>query len=146
MIPLRKILSEIQDGSLPNVLYHATASDNVSAIMDRGMDPKKSESASEGIYLSDDEYTAANYANMRPERDHVMLKIDTSYLDPDEFGPDDYELRDFLEMNDWEYNGVEYDSVYDVPWWKSLEMVNQIVYYDIIPSESITPVKSKFLN
>lgn len=138
-----RILEEVN--SLPDYLYHVTPEENLKDIKENGLQAKKSESSSEGVYLSDDEFTAANYASMRPDVDHVLLKIDTSYLDKEKLGPDDYELEDFLERNDWEVGGKYYDSVYDLTWNQSLKYVNQLVYYDDVPVEAIEVVNTRFL-
>jgi len=143
VVRLYRILNEVRE--LPDYLYHVTAKQNLPYIKKNGLEPKQSESSSDGVYLSDGEFTAANYANMRPSVDHILLKIDTSYLDEESLFPDDYELVDFLKRNGWEVGEKRYYSVEDVNWKESLKYVNQIVYKDVIPYGAIKIKKSKFL-
>ncbi len=140
---LLRILEEVNE--LPDYLYHATAEQNLPNIKKDGLKSRQSESSSDGVYLSDDEFTAANYANMRPSVDHVLLKVDTSHLNKEKLFPDDYELVNFLERNDWKVEGKKYYSLEDVSWKESLEYVNQIVYQGDIPYEAIEVKESKFL-
>jgi len=143
VVRLYRILNEVS--KIPDYLYHVTAEQNLPDIKKSGLKPRQSESSSDGVYLSDDEFTAANYANMRPSIDHVLLKVDTSYLNKEKLFPDDYELVDFLERNNWEVGEKKYYSVEDVSWKESLKYVNQIVYKDVIPYEALETKKSKFL-
>lgn len=140
-----RILEEVK--KLPETLYHVTPEENVKEILANGLLPTKTQSKSEGVYLSDDEFTAANYAHMRPDNEHVLLKIDSSFLDKDKLGPDDYELENFLDQNEWEVEGQTYYSVYDLSWKQSLKYVNQVVYYGKIPPEAIEIIEdSKWLS
>ena len=143
MVRLLKIIEEVKE--LPDYLYHVTAEQNLPDIKKNGLKPRRSESSSDGVYLSDDEFTAANYTNMRPSIGHVLLKVNTSYLDEGNLFPDDYKLVDFLERNDWEVGEKRYYSLEDVSWKESLEYVNQVIYKDVVPYEAIEVKESKFL-
>ncbi len=143
MVRLYRILKEVK--KLPGYLFHVTAKQNLPNIKKDGLKPERSESSSDGVYLSNDEFTAADYANMRPSTDHVLLKVDTSYLNKEKLFPDDYELVDFLERNDWKVGEKKYYSVENVSWKESLKYVNQVIYKDVIPYEAIETKKSKFL-
>ena len=143
MVRLLRILEEVKE--LPDYLYHVTAEQNLPNIKKDGLEPKQSESSSDGVYLSDDEFTAANYANMRPSVDHILLKIDTSYLTKKKLSSDDYELVDFLERNGWKIGEKKYYSLEDVSWKESLKYVNQVIYKNVVPCEAIEIKKSKFL-
>ena len=100
------------------------------------MDPKYSiQSKGEyGIYLSDDQSVSANYSGFYENEELVLLKISTKGLNINYFGPDDYELQDYLNSI---RKGRKYDHWYDVPWYLSLRWCSEIQYHSVIPPENI---------
>lgn len=131
---------------MPKIFYQITPDKNIPDIIENGLQIKysKQHKRREGIYLTDDEFTALNYENMYDEP-CTLLEIDSSYLDPKHFGPDDYELQDFLDQDpklrkkygdDWRW----------IHWENSLKICNQVMYHDDIPKEAIKIVKENKVN
>ena len=130
--------------SLPKTIYHTTLAINLPKILVEGLSPNKSESSQKVIYFSGSEGTARNYACMRANQEHVLLEITTSKLDKNKFGPDDYELQDYLDDID-----DEEDLLYDTAWAdysgiESITMCDQVVYGETIPPECITIIDKSF--
>ena len=121
---------------LPEYLYHLTSSKKYETIKTEGLDPKYSiQSKGEyGIYLSDDQSVSANYSGFYENEELVLLKISTKGLNINYFGPDDYELQDYLNSI---RKGRKYDHWYDVPWYLSLRWCSEIQYHSVIPPENI---------
>ena len=117
----------------PQYLYHGTWKSNLPEIKAHGLEPSRSKSSLQAIFLAGDAYTADNY---QYQQDHGsgewrVLKIDLSQLDPSLLGPDNYELPDMLAQNgdprDWD----------ECSWQDSLEICCQVAYYGVIPSSAI---------
>lgn len=128
---------------LPEYMYHLTSSEKYENIKKIGLIPKfsKQSKGEKGIYLTDDESVADNYANFYENGDElVLLKILTKGLNLNMFGPDDYELQDFLNDGGWGNKDKEinkFNNWKDVPWQLSLKWVNQVQYHDVITPENI---------
>ena len=123
--------------------YHLTTAKALPAILEHGLDPEKSESSLEAIFLSNTQNIAEDYEAMRNEP-CVLLEVN---INPDEYelGPDNYELHDFLNsMSEEEleehglYEGVNWD---DCSWEQSLQFCNQVACYDIISPPNIKIIK-----
>lgn len=110
-------------------LYHLTPKSKLANILKEGLDPKYSKSSLKAIFLTDDLFTAFNYASMKDERKFVVLAVDVKNLNPKELGPDNYELQDWLESKS---NNTDHENWNEVDWEFSLEKVNQVAYYGII--------------
>lgn len=123
-------------------LYHGTYYDNVPNILANGLDPSRSESSLDAVFLTDDVRTAENYHSMKswmggPNQKWTVLKIDVSKLDKNLLGPDNYELTEMLRHLD------EEDPCYELEWsdcsWEdSLRICNQCSYHGVIPPEAIS--------
>ena len=105
------------------ILYHCTTVSALEKILQEGLSPINSKSSLKAIFITDDLFTAQNYANMK-EEDCVVLQFTLGDLDLTLCGPDNYELQQWIESNnsklkDWS----EADALY------SLEKVNQFAYY-----------------
>lgn len=126
---------------LPDFLYHATPLDNAQTIREIGLMPSMTNSSQMAIYLSDDAFTAENYACMRPDDDHLLIRIDTRHLDIEKLGPDDYEARDLLDdlPEGHPLSGKEW---HELTWPQSLSLCNQITYADVISPAAITFLRS----
>jgi len=123
---------------LPPYLYHGTQRRNVSNIMKTGLKAEKTKSGGYGVYLTDDLFTAKNYATMHGD-DPVVLVIDITYIRIDKLLPDDYELVDFIDEPWSDVLGDEYyDDYSDVPWELSMKAVNQVLYGGDIPPSAIS--------
>jgi hypothetical protein len=133
---------------IPEELYHLTSIKNYEKIKIEGLNPKfaKQGRGDKGIYLTDDEYTAENYAGFYKQGDElILLRINTNGLDYNLFRPDDYELPEFLADSGWgnkDKRIKEYDDYANVPVELSLLWVNQVKYIGIIPSKNIVPIKT----
>ena len=126
MIKLKSLLLE---ADLPKKFYHLTRYDNLKSIRSKGLKPF---GPKPWIYLTDDEFTAVNYANAYDKGTRViLLEIYSQYLDKSKLGPDDDDLKMVLRQQNKEFDW------YDVPWEESLRMVSQITYKGTIPSEAI---------
>lgn len=117
----------------PVILYHGTYRSNIEAIKREGLDPSKSQSSLDAVFLAIDEHTARQYdhhhAGIRDE--WVILGINTVNLDLDLMGPDNYELPEMLHHND---DDREWD---EVSWDDSLNICGQCAYHGVIPPTSI---------
>ena len=140
---IQKILQESANNPFPEYLYHGTQKKNLDNIMQRGLDPEYAQQGEgKAVYLGIDENTAENYEYMHhteSEGQWVVLRIDTSFLDPDYAEADDYEFQEFLdeldEDNPW------YGMIWnDLTWEDSLEHSWQIRYTAPIPPEAIEVV------
>lgn len=124
-------------------LYHGTDGDNLQSIMEKGLDPKYSDSHNEwpyAIYLTDRPDVAKQYeAHDRPSRGGwVVLQIDASKLNQNELVPDDYDFIDqWASMSDEEKGQYAGQRWIDVPWYVSMEFSNQCAYLDKIPPDAI---------
>ena len=116
-------------------LYHGTPRKNLRDILSKGLLSSKSGSRSEGVYLSDDKFTARNYAPMHDVSgdDFVLLKIDSSKLDIDKLEPDDYEFPELAEDRGWNEA-----RIYDADWRDSLKISTQVIYLGDIPPKAIS--------
>lgn len=135
------------EAKLPKVLYHGTLKQNLPSIEKGGLVCDLSKSSTNGIYLTDDIFTAKSYGLMNDHganKEHVVLVIDTKFIDQHKLRPDDYELPDYIE-NPWSsaLNKYDFDSYTEVPWWLSLRAVNQVIYLDNIPPEAIQILNDK---
>lgn len=141
----RLIREQLDEFQLPEYLYHLTSAKNWENIKQAGLSTEYSKSGNRsGIYLSDDKSVAENYAGFYDDGDElVLLKISTNGLKKDKFGPDDYELQDFLNDGGWgdkDKQIEQYKKWSDVPWELSLKWVNQVQYYDAIPPQNIEAI------
>jgi hypothetical protein len=106
--------------------------------MKTGLKAEKTKSGGYGVYLTDDLFTAKNYATMHGD-DPVVLVIDITYIRIDKLLPDDYELVDFIDEPWSDVLGDEYyDDYSDVPWELSMKAVNQVLYGGDIPPSAIS--------
>lgn len=123
--------------------YHLTTVKALPSILSEGLKPEYSESSLEAIFLSNCAFTAEQYCGMR-EGDNVLLELNITAKNY-ELGPDNYELRDFLQSMDKEelkehklWEGVTWE---DCSWRQSLEICNQVACYTEIPPKNIKIVK-----
>lgn len=132
---------------LPEYLYHLTSSEKYENIKQEGLHPHYSiqSKREKGIYLAGDVYVAENYFGFYDSgTEVVLLKVLTKGLIPEKFGPDDYELQDFLNDGGWGNSDRKiklYHNCHDVPWELSLKWVNQVQYHDTIPQQNIEVIK-----
>jgi hypothetical protein len=129
---------------IPDTLWHLTTAEKyLGGIQQQGLNPEfaKQGGGEKGIYLTDDAYTAKNYAGFYNQGDKlVLLKVKTNNLQYDLFRPDDYELQDFLDDGGWgskDRRIKQYDKCFDVPAELSLLWVNQVKYIGNIPKENL---------
>lgn len=136
----RPIVESVSDGerfvAKLQVLYHGTTMDHVPDIKAHGLLPDRSQSSLNAVFLAADTYTAGNYAHNDFGDGAVILAIDMSKLDWDQFGPDNYELPDMLRDID------EDDPCFGLDWsecdWRdSLRICGQVAYHGIIPPAAI---------
>lgn len=130
--------------NIPDILWHLTTAEKyLGGIQQQGLNPDfaKQGRGEKGIYLSDDAYTAKNYAGFYNQGDKlVLLKVKTNNLDYNFFRPDDYELQEFLDDGGWgskDKRIKQYDRYSDVPAELSLLWVNQVKYVGNIPKENL---------
>jgi len=140
---------EIQEANLfenNNILYHGTLESKMPSIQKHGLDPKRSNSSLEAVFLTDDLYSAKNYTLMHQQNNEkvIILEIDTSMLNENLFGPDNYELPEILDEMDADeledmgyYEGVDWS---EISWQDSLQLCNQVAYYGVIPPEAIRSI------
>jgi len=129
-------------------LYHVTTLAALPAILEGGLDPARSQSSLDAVFLSGGVFTAASYACMR-DGPHVMLSVDLSALDAALLGPDNYELPDLLEQIDPEaleelgyYEGVGWS---EVSWKHSLAIADQVAYRGIIPPSALSIIDCEWI-
>lgn len=122
-------------------LYHVCPESSLGAILEEGLDPEQSQSSLKAVFLTNDRFTAVNYANMRPGEAHALLSVDLDALDTELLGPDNYELPGILqemtpeELEDIGYwEGVDWN---DVSWQDSLAICCQVTYHGRIPPIAI---------
>lgn len=119
---------------MPKFLYHTTLKSNLTSIKQKGLQPSFSKSSLNACFLTDDLYVAKNYKCML-NGESVILKISVEQLKIDRFGPDNYELKDFLDHNKTKYKAWNECSALE-----SLKLCNQLAYYDIIEFKCIKEV------
>lgn len=121
--------------TVPTKLYHITPAKNIEKIKKEGLKPTASKSSLLGIFLSDDKFTAQNYASMyRDDSEFFVLTINGSLLNPNKIVPDNYEFPDLLsQMTDKEQEKYDLSS-----WVDSLKVCSQIAYTGIITPNMIT--------
>lgn len=111
-------------------------------VMQHGLDPKFTKSSLNAIFLAGHPSTAENYTVMHTDnlQDSVILKINKAGLDPKLLGPDNYELKDYLESldDDDDMYGMNWN---DLTWQDSLNLVDQVAYYGVIPPNLISIAK-----
>ena len=122
---------------VPQFFYHGTKKEKMKDILEKGLDPKYTTLTygKKAVYLTGDVFTAVGYS-----RDHLVFRIDTSFINPALLRPDDYELVYYL-------NNLEKDNKFyrrdwnKISWKRSLEWVNQVRYVGIIPPEALSIVE-----
>jgi len=120
----------------PKEFFHLTCRSKLASVLRHGLDPAYSASSLKAVFLSGHRFTAANYAGMHSE-DVILLRVDASRLDPACLGPDNYELRDYLESLDGDHEdfGRRWN---EFSWQESLALCDQVAYWGIIPPEALT--------
>lgn len=116
----------------PDYLYHITPASNISEILNNGLLMNKSKSSLSACFLALYEDIAKNYSLMYYEK-CILLKINTSFLKEDLLSPDNYELQEFLEKSNNEFNHWSECSYLD-----SLKICGQVAYFGDIPPEAIS--------
>lgn len=110
--------------------YHITRRRDLPSILERGLDPEKSEKGM--VYLSPDLGHVRAYAGSHFGGDaSVVLEVDAAGLDIGLLGPDDDDLQDMLDEE-----GDERDWS-DVPWDESVRMTGQCAYRGVIPPQAL---------
>lgn len=143
----------------PKFLYHLTPSKNIVDVKTNGLkiEYSKQHKFVQGIYLTDDFYTASNYKFLDENHDdYFIIEIPFKNLNTEFMFPDDYELFDLLEDEYLEYEdllsplGIEEGEVYNnmeyiwktLTWKDSMRICNQILY-----TKNIKPIDfSKIYN
>ena len=137
-----KITEILNESVSDNYFYHATPKKYLDFIMKNGLDPKFTKSSLDAIFLAGHPSTAENYTVMHSDepQDSVILKISGSGLNPNKLGPDNYELQDYLESldDDDDMYGMNWNAL---TWQDSLNLVDQVAYYGVIPSNLISIAK-----
>lgn len=112
-------------------LYHLTESTRLASIRQHGLDPNFSKGY-HSIYLSHDPIHAENYDNHLGDwtGSPVLLRVPTASLDPSKLGPDDVDLPEMIDQDDWR----EWS---DFDWQESLELSGQCTYDGAIPPKVI---------
>jgi hypothetical protein len=124
------------------ILYHVTTQKNLRSILVEGLDPLKSKSSLKAVFLSNDKYTALNYASMHAVEPYALLEIRLSDLDQSELGPDNYELKDWLDSKDKEeLDALGVYSWNEATWEQSLEWCCQVAYHAPIDPKAITVLR-----
>ena len=131
MIKLKSLLEGRT--TVPMVLYHLTKTEYLPSIKTNGLTP----SDKGWVYLSDDEFTAQNYANGYDKGTSVsLLKINGRSLDISKLGPDDDDLKDILNQR------ASTKNWYDITWQQSLRLCSQMTYSGIILPRDILVEKN----
>lgn len=119
--------------------YHAMPKKYLSNVLQYGLDPKHTKSSLNAIFLAGHPSTAENYTVMHSDTpaDSVILKINSTGLDLNLLGPDNYELQDYLESldDDDDMYGMNWN---DLSWKESLQLVDQVAYYGTIDPKLIS--------
>lgn len=130
--------------TLPCTLYHCTTVEALKSILSEGLLPSQSQSTLPAVFLSDCPHLASGYAGQRPDVHHVLLAIEFAGLDPEQLGPDNCELQNWLDDQGDEHarlTGVTHWS--EASWQQSLEWCNQVAYAGRIPPSAISVVKDR---
>lgn len=124
------------------ILYHVTLQKNLKNILVDGLDPQKSKSSLKAIFLSNDKFTALNYAPMHSVESYVLLEVSVGDLEQSELGPDNYELQDWLDnLDDDRLSELGVSNWDECSWEQSLEWCCQVAYHAPISPESIRVLK-----
>lgn len=124
------------------ILYHVTLQKNLKNILVDGLDPQKSKSSLKAIFLSNDKFTALNYAPMHSVEPYVLLEVSVGDLEQSELGPDNYELQDWLDnLDDDRLSELGVSNWDECSWEQSLEWCCQVAYHAPISPESIRVLK-----
>ena len=145
---------------VPKVLYHLTSSEYIESVKKNGLliEKSKPHKFGNGIYLTDDFYTAWNYRFLDEWReDYYIIEIPFNKLDESYMEPDDYETFDCLEDDRGEYEelldylGIEEGEVYDnerylyntLDYRHSLYICNQLKYMKDISPDKFSKIYNK---
>jgi len=123
------------ENKVPSKLYHLTTLQKWGKIKKQGLRPNKSQSSLEGVFLTDDLFTAKNYSNMEHPKESpddsgfIILTINGNLLNPEKIVADNYDFPDLVSQMS-ERQAAKYDLN---SWQDSLKVCNQIAYEEIIP-------------
>lgn len=113
-------------------LYHCTPKKNVQSILSKGLSPSFSKSSLKAVFLAGSIDVAERYALMhRDHEEFVTFEVNVKSLSKKDLGPDNYELKDYLESMDSE------DHWSELSWEESLKTVSQVAYYGVIDSRDL---------
>ncbi len=117
------------------ILYHCCTLTALPAIRETGLDPARSKSSQQAVYLASSIDAAANYCyfSLDPAW-HVILAVNLAHLPQDQLGPDDYELRDWLA------DRCYHEQWSDCTWQQSLRRCGQLVCRAVISPENLVIV------
>ena len=124
---------DITESKQKNIdLYHVTPIDALDEIKTHGLKASNSKSSLKAVFLAN--FEPLNYTDGYKDGPWVVLKVSLLSLNQSLLGPDNYELRDYLEdkrsQRHWS----------DHTWKESLKKVGQVAYYGDIPSSALTVV------
>jgi hypothetical protein len=117
------------------ILYHLTDESRLPSILRDGLDPRKTEGASELVYFASDKHTAIGYAGHHGDRisKPVLLSVEVRSLWSCDLGPDDCDFPDALGSERLE-RGRPW---YQYSWRESLRICGQCAYSSVVPPKHI---------
>lgn len=117
------------------VLYHLTDASRLPAILKEGLDPRKTEGASQLVYFASTKDQAMGYAGHHGDRisKPVLLSVEVKNLWSCDLGPDDCDLPDCLGSERME-RGRPW---YQYGWRESLRICGQCAYSSVVPPKHI---------
>jgi hypothetical protein len=134
-------LTEAPRWKTPTVLYHCTLAQNVPAILEQGLDPKRSRTqAYQSIFLAGDLWKAEDYAHSQHSGKagpYTILAIKLAALDKSLLEPDGDDLPDML----WDMGIHDSGAWKNYTWRQSLRIAGQCSYAGVIPPSAITVIK-----
>lgn len=136
---LRK-LEKVVAGKMPKYFYHGTSLENALSILKDGLRPGDETNKcihpeltdSSLIYLTDTIKSAKDWADMADEVSCAVLRVDSSYINPDLLIYDRNSFMDELEQADMYDEDEEYDG--DEPYDVEYEIEN-IDFDHVLPAE-----------
>ena len=111
------LVEKVINGKMPEFLYHGTPKRNVNAILKDGLkvsvESRNYSISNECIDLAFSAKSAAEWAQRADFSSFTILKIDTSYLDPDYLELDYNMESDWEDDSDIDYTEVDFDAAHE---------------------------------
>ena len=111
------LVEKVINGKMPEFLYHGTPKRNANAILKDGLkvsvESRNYSISNECIDLAFSAKSAAEWAQRADFSSFTILKIDTSYLDPDYLELDYNMESDWEDDSDIDYTEVDFDAAHE---------------------------------